>query len=206
LSRTADACLGTRACAWTESRPVLTDILNGRLDDSGPLRVDQRSGLRLATPEHKAGIIEGHYVRNLLDISTPICWISHHVLVVKEAVLDFASRHESPPPSWWIDDISVPTDRVSTTKGPHSFGAFPIPAPTHLARPRGRRPRKLDQVKEEMTDDIRQGRQTPDGLRGVLEKNLASQYSVSRDTARKARDAVLSEKPAPPTTRRTGRA
>ena len=39
---------------------LMEDILNGRLDDSGPLRDDgQRLGLRLITPEHKAGFIKG---------------------------------------------------------------------------------------------------------------------------------------------------
>jgi hypothetical protein len=44
-----------------------------------------------------------------------------------------------------------------------------------------------------MRADIRLGRQTPDGLKDMLEKNLVTNYGVSRDTARKARDAVLSE-------------
>src|SRR3974390_955032 len=48
---------------------LLTDISNGRLDDSGPLREDQRSGLRLITPENKAGIIKAHHVRDLLKTS-----------------------------------------------------------------------------------------------------------------------------------------
>ena len=39
---------------------LMEDILNGRLDDSGPLRDDgPRLGLRLITPEHKAGFIKG---------------------------------------------------------------------------------------------------------------------------------------------------
>jgi hypothetical protein len=183
---------------------LLTDIVNGRLDDTGPLRVDQRSGLRLITRENKAGIIEGDYVRNLLNISTPISWISHHVVVMKEAVLDFASRHALPPPSWWSDDTSVPSDAGVTTKGPCSIGASPLPAPTQSARRRGRTPRKLDRVKEKMRENIRLGLQTPEGLRGILEKNLATEYSVSRDTARKARNTVLSEMLPQPTTRRQG--
>ena len=40
------------------------DIVNGRLDDSGPLHGDRRLGLRLITPDSKAGFIEG---RELLD-------------------------------------------------------------------------------------------------------------------------------------------
>jgi hypothetical protein len=38
---------------------LLEDILNGRLDDSGPLRVGLRLGLRWITSEHEAGFIRG---------------------------------------------------------------------------------------------------------------------------------------------------
>jgi hypothetical protein len=41
----------------------------------------------------------------------------------------------------------------------------------------------------------RGGKITAAGLEGELEKNLAADYGVSRDTARKARNAVLSEFP-----------
>jgi hypothetical protein len=60
-------------------------------------------------------------------------------------------------------------------------------------RKRGRRPRKLEKAKQAMCDDIRSGRQTVDGLNQMLEKQLAGRYDVSRDTARKARTAAVSE-------------
>jgi len=44
-----------------------------------------------------------------------------------------------------------------------------------------------------MRRDIREGRQTAATLNAMLEKNLVSSYGFSRDTARKARNAVLSE-------------
>jgi DNA-binding GntR family transcriptional regulator len=44
-----------------------------------------------------------------------------------------------------------------------------------------------------MRQDIAAGPLTPAELRGMLEKNLAERYGVSRDTVRKARVAVLSE-------------
>jgi hypothetical protein len=61
------------------------------------------------------------------------------------------------------------------------------------ARRRGARPRKFDQVCGAMLDDLRHGRRTPAELETMLEKNLAATYGVSRDTARKARTAVLAE-------------
>jgi hypothetical protein len=171
---------------------LLTDISNGRLDDSGPLREDQRSGLRLITPENKAGIIKGHHVRDLLRTSS-ISWASDHIVVMKEAVLDFAKRHELPLPSWWADGTDVPTEVGVMTKDTHSVVASSTPAPTQFARPRGRKPKKLEQVKQDMREAIRLGQLTPVVLRDMPETNLANQYGVSRDTARKARDAVLSE-------------
>jgi len=57
----------------------------------------------------------------------------------------------------------------------------------------GRRPRKRNQVKAAMNEDLEQGRLTASALKNMLEKNLADEYGVSRETARKARDEVLSE-------------
>jgi len=182
---------------------LMQDLVNGHLDDSGPLWEGRRSGVGCITPDYEVGLIEG---RRLLELAQSELTL-HYVVVMKEAVLDFASRHEIPPPSWWTDGTSVSTDAGVTTKGIHS--SSPIPAPTHCARPRGRRPKKLDQVKEAMRNDIQLGQKTPDGLRHMLEKELAARYRVSRDTARRARDAVLSEMPRATQGRRqdrTGRA
>ena len=44
-----------------------------------------------------------------------------------------------------------------------------------------------------MRRDISEGCQTPSSLDAMLEKTLKHIYGVSRDTARKARIAVLSE-------------
>jgi len=44
---------------------LMEDIVNGRLDNSGPFRENQRSGLRGITPENKACFIEGHQLRDL---------------------------------------------------------------------------------------------------------------------------------------------
>jgi DNA-binding GntR family transcriptional regulator len=44
-----------------------------------------------------------------------------------------------------------------------------------------------------MRDDIQQGRRTVAELKSMLEKHLVGTYGFSRDTVRKARNAVLSE-------------
>jgi hypothetical protein len=180
---------------------LLEDIINGRLDHTGPLQGGRNSGLHLEFGG-RAHFVEGHEIGTLMaDPSFTL----HRILIMKEAVLDFAKRREIPPPSWWTDRTSVSTDSGVTTKSAHSIAASPTAASTHSARPPGRRPKKLDQVKEAMRDDIWRGRKTPDGLRDMLEKDLAAGYGVSRDTARRARVAVLSERPTGAQTRRRGR-
>ena len=66
------------------------------------------------------------------------------------------------------------------------------PAVAHVRR-RGPRPTKLEETKDKMTCDIREGRVTPATLNNMLEKDLTARYGVSRDTARKARHAVSSK-------------
>ncbi len=45
---------------------LLEDIVNKRLDDAGPLAEGRRLGLRVITPEGRAGFLEGHQVRDLI--------------------------------------------------------------------------------------------------------------------------------------------
>ena len=85
---------------------LIEDIINGRLDDAGPLADGRRLGLRNITPDNRAGYLEGHQARELLmpaDTPAAFSFVSHRLVVMKEAVLDFARRHELPPPSWWTD-------------------------------------------------------------------------------------------------------
>jgi hypothetical protein len=56
-----------------------------------------------------------------------------------------------------------------------------------------RRAVKLEDTKDAMRADIQQGRLSIDALRRMVEKKLEERYGVSRDTARRARNAVLSE-------------
>ena len=83
-------------------------------------------------------------------------------------------------------ELPVASGRRSTA-GPRKPGA------AGSGRPRGARPQKCEQTKNAMRNDIQQGQFTVAQLDYMLEKNLATKYGVSRDTARKARDAVLSE-------------
>jgi hypothetical protein len=60
-------------------------------------------------------------------------------------------------------------------------------------RRRGVRPQKFERTKDAMRIEIRQGKLTLAELETMLEKSLSARYAVSRDTARRARNAVLSE-------------
>jgi hypothetical protein len=61
------------------------------------------------------------------------------------------------------------------------------------AENRGRRPTKRDAIIAKMRRAIEEGPLTPASLEGMLEKTLATDYGVSRDTARKARRTVLGD-------------
>ena len=168
---------------------LLEDIINGRLDHRGPLHDGRKRGLYLEFGG-RPHFVDGYEIHALMaDPSFTL----HRILIMKEAVLDFAKRREIRPPSWWTDRTSVSTDAGVTTNGTHSIAGSPALTQTHSARLRGRKAKKLNQVKAAMTADIRRGQKTADGLRDMLEKELAAGYGVSRETARKARDAVLSE-------------
>jgi hypothetical protein len=94
-----------KQCEQNLGHILMVDIVNGRLDDSGPLVDGRRLGLRLVTPENKAAFIEGPQLLDLIRTKE----VLHYVMVAKEAVLDFAQRHQLPPPSWWADSAGMPT-------------------------------------------------------------------------------------------------
>jgi len=176
---------------------LLEDIVNKRLDDAGPLVEGRRLGLRLITPDGPGGFLDGDEVRDLISTGGASTFILNRIVVMKEAVLDFARRHQLPPPSWWTDAFAAPT-KPAKRSAPDGTIAIPgaaskSPVEAGLRRPRGAKPKKLEQVKEAMRNDIGQGRRTPAELSSMQEKELAAEYGVSRDTARKARKAVLSE-------------
>jgi hypothetical protein len=88
------------------------------------------------------------------------------------------------PPALESQEMPVGSGRRSTA-GPRK--------PAGPARRRGARPQKFEQTKESMRNDLQHEGLTVAQLENMLEKNLATKYGVSRDTARKARSAVLSE-------------
>jgi hypothetical protein len=73
---------------------LLEDILNGRFDG-------KVLGLAFIQPDNRAVRVQGRLLIGKLNL--PLGRYSHRTLVTKKAVLDFARRHELPPPSWWAD-------------------------------------------------------------------------------------------------------
>jgi hypothetical protein len=155
------------------------DILNGWLDNSGPLRDGRHLGLRLITPESRAGFIEG---RKLLDpFRADQTWTLHNVLVMKEAALDFAQRHHLPSPSWWADTASIPTEVSNdATVG----GAKPN---TGAALARGKQPRILKYLSEHFPAGVPEpGLYPRKTLQFEILKNDPSLGSLDEGTLKKA--------------------
>jgi hypothetical protein len=175
---------------------LIEDIINDRLDESGPLVNDQRLGLRIINSRYEAEFITRRELVSPLGAVSANPRILDRIVVMKEAVLDFAGRWELPPPSWWAESEGtalLPGSGAVAGQAIEVPDVSPNPAPTGLAKPPGRKPKKLEQVKVAMRSRIKLGRLSVADLLNMPEKTLAADYNVSRDTARKARKAVLSE-------------
>jgi hypothetical protein len=127
---------------------LMEDILNGHLDDSGPLVDGRRLGLRLITPENRAAFIEGPQLLEL--IQTDQARVLHNVLVMKEAVLDFAQRHHLPLPSWWTDSPNMPIEAPNDTK----VNVVKPNTGAVASRSVGKQPRILKYLSEHFPDGI----------------------------------------------------
>jgi hypothetical protein len=103
-----------RHCEQSFIHLLLEDIINGRLDNSGPLVDGRRLGLRGVTPEYKAAFVEGPKLVDLIRADKVL--VLHNIVVMKEAVLDFARRRQLPLPSWWADSASTPIEVLTDTK------------------------------------------------------------------------------------------
>jgi hypothetical protein len=122
----------------------MEDIMNGRLDDAGPLDDGRRLGLRIITPENRAGYLEGQQAGELLirarESPEGFSFVSRHLVLMKEAVLDFARRHQLPSPSWWTDaaNVAVQSGRTGHIESgsdaalPERTGAPGRPTSMHL--------------------------------------------------------------------------
>jgi hypothetical protein len=58
---------------------------------------------------NKPRITEGRELYDLFPLHPEDRWVLHHIVVMKEAVHDFAERRELPAPSWWTSSADTPT-------------------------------------------------------------------------------------------------
>jgi hypothetical protein len=124
----------SRHCEQNLAHILMEDIINGRLDNSGPLLEDRRLGVALITPEYKAGLIEGHQLRDLFRAGRT--WVPHYVVIMKEAALDFARRHRLDPPSWWTDSDETRTQPPNITTNDVAAASAEGPLPSSGKQPR----------------------------------------------------------------------
>jgi hypothetical protein len=113
--------------------------------------------------------------------------------VYRDQFVSLLSKHGLDLPKFWRAPVDEPQaeEEVQNLKGVMACRKGLLPAGS-CTRKRGRKPIRFNKAAEAMRLDL-QGKQTPNSLRDMPEKNLANMYGVSRDTARKARNAVLSE-------------
>ena len=170
------------------------DLLAGEFDENGRSRVlflsPESTRARMTRAWLKDAIeynYDGHQGRSAY---TAHCWIP------RDLAQRWFERHRLSLPPWLTPSVLGSAQGAPASRPLASHIETPpeeISRPAAEGRKRGPRPRKLERAKEAMREDIRQGRQTTSSLRAMLEKELETIYQVSRDTARKARDAVLSE-------------
>jgi hypothetical protein len=116
--------------------------------------------------------------------------------VYRDQFVRLLKAHGLRLPKFWRPAISKPLqlkEQTYTSKDGKAFLKETPPAGSYV-RNRGPKPIKFEKVKKEMRRDIEEGRQTVTNLSAMPEKVLKGYGGgVSRDTARKARTAVLSE-------------
>jgi hypothetical protein len=174
------------------------DLLAGEFEENGRSRVLFLSSATTKTKITRTSLKEameynydGKHGRSAY---TPHCWIPRYLAE------RWFEKHRLTLPPWFTPSVlRVGQGAPATPPRPASRTDDRKPSPKETSRSdaegrkRGRRPTKLERTKEAMRDDIRKDRRTTGSLRAMLEKDLEATYGVSRDTARKARIAVLSE-------------
>jgi hypothetical protein len=110
----------------------------------------------------------------------------------------FAAWYESSPLSSWAPLESfwpVPRNSLSADAvGPSPFVARQVADGGSSPRRRGRQPVVFARVRKAMEENLDSGKYTVDQLDKLTEKVLAHEYDASRETVRKARNAVLQQR------------
>jgi hypothetical protein len=172
-----------------------TDLLAGEFEESGRSRVLFLLSTVTKSKMTRASLkdaIEYDYDGQHGRSYAAHCWIPRGLAE------QWFERHRLPLPPWFARSARRFTPDTPATPQLPSHIADRKASPKESSRvsrerKRGRRPTKRARAMEAMRGDIRDGRQSASSLHAMLEKELAATYGVSRDTARKARSAVLSE-------------
>jgi hypothetical protein len=99
-------------------------------------------------------------------------------------------------PKFWRPPTPQPPEREresNISRDSELFSEDASLAVSPVGRRRGPKPKKFEKTKQAMECDIQQGRLSIPDLDAMLEKEMEERYGVSRDTAREARKATLSE-------------
>ena len=105
------------------------------------------------------------------------------------AVLVGPNSKDQPLHNYEFHDITFSSEDVLKLWPSHTPEIQPLPL--NQGHQRGRRPEKLLKTIAAMKEDLAKGRLTREELNGLLEKQLEDRYGVSRDTGRRARNALL---------------
>jgi hypothetical protein len=192
----ADRAVNVQGKLWKHAMKPTTssEVLEGEgfaiPDEIKPEELDWESSRPLKPWRVRSGTrVLGFWELRRIELSSPdvrehLCRPGRQSEPARQASFepDAATRWQ---PALASGDSAVGVDLRSITRLPPAAGGS--------ARRRGPRPTKLDGTIDRMRSNIREGRCTVAQLEAMPEKVLAAEYDVSRDTARKARNAVLSE-------------
>jgi hypothetical protein len=176
------------------ARILLEDIINGRFDNAGPLRNGERSGLRLIFFWDRPPVfIAGRQIKDLILMGAlPRDWLPRLVIVMKDAVLDFAERRALRQPSWWIGPAETSQAASSPTRAaPVADASSPVV---------GKRPRIMEYLIEHYPGGVPDPAHSPRKiLRAALLKWDHGLQPLDEGTLKKAIDEYNASLPKPQT-------
>ncbi len=135
--------------------------------------------------------IAEHWRDSCFDLISPL--VTGGISLFEPAFAQWIAACGHTPPEFWRRPQS------------HSLSPDPPPAPAFAVgsnvstppklspRKRGPVPATLQRVKNGMYGEVRSGKMNIEQLMSLPEDSLAAQFSVSRDTIRRAKNAILSE-------------
>jgi hypothetical protein len=173
--RTSDAVVeGKELRPWHGLKPEGLDWENSR-----PLKLWEVAAPRLRVS--KLWYLD-RIELSVADVTEHLCQPERQDEAAQDTLSDAGAasgRQPAPESSGSLVGVDTRSTALSESAGP--------------ARRRGPRPLTLERTINTMRTDIEEGRRSVAEIQNMLEKRLSEIYGVSRDTARRARNSVLSE-------------